>query len=143
MLNSGEALRKLFVLPLSGTVIAYHKTDKYYSFRSVSSPITPLPSCSSKSSSSFIFTISSVHKDLLPKHSPLSSSPDPPPPLGPLTCSPRSIQMYSNGELQNETVLAAESEAIMHVWMEVLYVSTGREVPGLFVDQEEDNSKIL
>mmetsp|Transcript_39793 Transcript_39793/g.124998 ORF Transcript_39793/g.124998 Transcript_39793/m.124998 type:complete len:305 (-) Transcript_39793:295-1209(-) len=86
LLNSGEDLKKVFVLPLSGAVIAYHKTDKYYSF---------------------------------------------------------SIQMYSHGELQNETVLAAESEAIMNVWMEVLYVSTGREVPGLTLDNEDDNSKLL
>ena len=42
-----------------------------------------------------------------------------------------SVQMFTAGELKNEFIFAAASEPIMNVWMEVLYVSTGKELPGL------------
>jgi hypothetical protein len=41
-----------------------------------------------------------------------------------------SLQIYSGGELKHEFIFAADSEPIMNVWMEVLYVSTGKELPG-------------
>jgi len=47
-----------------------------------------------------------------------------------------SLQNLQAGELKHEFVFAAESEAIMNVWMEVLFVSTGRELPGLQDDED-------
>ncbi|EKX48925.1 hypothetical protein GUITHDRAFT_136551 [Guillardia theta CCMP2712] len=38
------------------------------------------------------------------------------------------IQMWVHGELRSEFVLAAQSEAVMHVWMEVLYTSMGNKI---------------
>lgn len=72
--TSGAPVNRRFVLPLGGSVIAYHKTVMPFSF---------------------------------------------------------SVQIFSAGELKNEFILAAASEPIMNVWMEVLYVSTGKELPGL------------
>jgi len=47
-----------------------------------------------------------------------------------------SLQIYSGGELKHEFVFAADSEPIMNVWMEVLYVSTGKELPGFEEESE-------
>jgi hypothetical protein len=78
--TSGAPVNRRFVLPLSGAVIAYHKTVMPFSF---------------------------------------------------------SVQMFAAGELKNEFIFAAASEPIMNVWMEVLYVSTGKELPGLEDEEGE------
>eukprot|EP00282_Hemiselmis_andersenii_P037962 CAMPEP_0169429634 /NCGR_PEP_ID=MMETSP1042-20121227/1970_1 /TAXON_ID=464988 /ORGANISM="Hemiselmis andersenii, Strain CCMP1180" /LENGTH=297 /DNA_ID=CAMNT_0009539895 /DNA_START=23 /DNA_END=913 /DNA_ORIENTATION=- len=75
--TSGAPVKRRFVLPLGGSVIAYHKTTMPFSF---------------------------------------------------------SVQLFSGGELKNEFIFAAASEPIMNVWMEVLYVSTGKELPGVQED---------
>ena len=50
-----------------------------------------------------------------------------------------SLQIMSMGELKHEFIFAAESEAIMNVWMEVLYVSTGRDLPD-FANEDNENA---
>eukprot|EP00287_Rhodomonas_sp_CCMP768_P008431 CAMPEP_0196726260 /NCGR_PEP_ID=MMETSP1091-20130531/7582_1 /TAXON_ID=302021 /ORGANISM="Rhodomonas sp., Strain CCMP768" /LENGTH=356 /DNA_ID=CAMNT_0042068661 /DNA_START=29 /DNA_END=1096 /DNA_ORIENTATION=- len=39
------------------------------------------------------------------------------------------IQLRQHGEMSGEFVLAASSQTVMNVWMEVLYVSMGNELP--------------
>mmetsp|Transcript_29366 Transcript_29366/g.46087 ORF Transcript_29366/g.46087 Transcript_29366/m.46087 type:complete len:279 (-) Transcript_29366:18-854(-) len=51
-----------------------------------------------------------------------------------------SLQVMQGGEISHEFIFAADSEPIMNVWMEVLYVSTGKELPGF--DEDDDKAAL-